>query len=272
MSSMRQDLAKRTFFVLSGVTNVLGKTLAIEMCRVYSAGSVVLLIDVSEENMQEVKKEIEFLERDINVICWPVKAWQETYGVHFRQLLAAIFEKYSAVKCDFELAFILHNEGNLATDKLMEPETADDWLAFVDEHLNAPVALNQAFLKAPQLSKTTKLVINITSSLMIRPFVYDSMMCSCLSARDMYFRAMANKEHGSGVNVLSYSPGILKTHKPQRDSNQNVIDLLHLDVERRLLGLPRVGLKETSLTLINLLQETSFISGQDVDYYDTFFI
>ncbi|XP_004527477.1 sepiapterin reductase [Ceratitis capitata] len=272
MTSLRQDLSKRTFFVLSGVTNVLSKPLAIEICRNLSSGSVVVLIDLHEESMQEIKKEIELLERDVKVFCTPIQTWKDTNRTRFQQILNAILNKYNSSGCNFELAFILHNEGTMATDDLMEPSATDEWLSYVEQHLHAPVALNRAFLHAPQFSKITKLVVNITSSLMIRPSVYNTMMCSCLSARDMYFRAMANKEHGSGVNVLSYSPGILKTHKPQRDSNQNVIDLLHLDVERRLLGLPRVGLKETSLKLINILRETSFISGQDVDYYDTFFI
>lgn len=270
MSSLRQDLSKRTFFILSGVSNGLGKSLAIEMCRQYSAGSVAILIDVSEENMQEVKKEIEFLERNISVICWPIKAWQETNGVYFGQLLAAILQKYTNISCDFELAYIIHNEGDMATDKLMEPEAADKWLSFVQEHLYAPVALNQGFLSAPQLSKTPKLVINITSSLMIRPFVYNALMCSCMKARDMYFRSMANEMGRDGVNVISYSPGILETHKPQLDLNNNLVDLLDLNVNEKLLKLPRVSAKQSSLKLINILQKMSFISGHDVDYYDTF--
>ncbi|XP_011179968.1 sepiapterin reductase [Zeugodacus cucurbitae] len=270
MSSKRQDLSKRTFFILSGVSNGLGKSLAIEMCRHYKAGSLAILIDVSEENLQEVKKEIEFLERDISVICWHVKTWQETNGVYFRQLLAAILQKYSSISCDFELAFVIHNEGNMATDKLMEPEAADKWLSFVQEHLYAPVALNQAFLAAPQLSKTPKLVINITSSLMIRPLVYNSLMCSSMKARDMYFRSMANEAGRNGVNVISYSPGIMDTHKPQLDLNNNLVDLSDLNVNEKLLKLPRVSAMQSSLKLINILQKMSFISGHDVDYYDTF--
>ncbi|XP_053947602.1 sepiapterin reductase [Anastrepha ludens] len=270
MCSKTQDLSKRTFFILSGVSNTLGKSFAIEMCRHYSVGSVAILIDTSENSLQEVKKEIDFLERGINTICWPIKSWQETNGIYFGQLLATILQKYTAINYDFELAFILHNEGKMATDKLMEPQLAEDWLPFVHEHLYAPVALNQAFLTAPPLAKTAKLVVNITSSLMIRPFVYNSLMCSCMKSRDMYFRSMANEESRNGVNVISYSPGILETHKPQLDSNNNVVDLLDLNEDKELLKLPRVSAKESSLKLINILQKMSFISGHDVDYYDTF--
>ncbi|XP_017479938.1 PREDICTED: sepiapterin reductase-like [Rhagoletis zephyria] len=270
MCSKSQDLSKRTFFILSGVSNALGRSLAIEMCRHYSADSLAILIDPSEENLQEVKKEIEYLERGINVVCWPIKVWQEANGTYFRQLLAAIFEKYTATKCEFELAFILHNEGKMATNNLMEPQLTEDWLSFVQENLYAPIALNRAFLSAPQLTKITKLVANITSSLMIRPFVYNSLLCSCMKARDMYFRSMANEEIRNDVNVISYSPGILETHKPQLDANNNEVDLSDLGVNEKWLQLPRVNARESSLKLINILQEMSFISGHDVDYYDTF--
>ncbi|XP_067635299.1 sepiapterin reductase-like [Eurosta solidaginis] len=270
MSSKRADLRKRTFFILSGVCNGLSKYLAIEMCQHFSEGSVVLLIDRSEESLQEVKKEIEFLERDINIICWLVNSWQEAAHDYFRCGLANILHKYATTKYEFEFAFILHNEGNMATDKLMEPQSAADWLSFIQEHLHASVALNQAFLTAPQFSKTAKLVVNITSTLMIRPFIYNSLLCSCMKSRDMYFRSMANEKNGNNVNVISYSPGILDSHKPQLDLNNNTIDLLDLDSNEKLLKLPRVNVRQSSLKLINILEEMSFISGHDVDYYDTF--
>ncbi|XP_067635301.1 sepiapterin reductase-like [Eurosta solidaginis] len=270
MSSKRADLSKRTFFILSGVSNGLAKSMATEMCQNFSEGSVVLLMDRSEESLQEVKKEIEYLERDINIICWLVNSWQEASHDYFRCGLAYILHKYATTKYEFELAFILHNEGNISTHTLVEPQSAADWLSFVQEHLNVPVALNQAFLTAPQFSKTAKLVVNITSTLMIRPFIYGSLLCSCMKSRDMYFRSMANEKNGNNVNVISYSPGILDSHKPQTDLNYNTVDLLDLKLSEKMLKLPRVDVQQSSLKLLNILEEMSFISGHEVDYYDTF--
>lgn len=276
MSAKRMDLNKKCFFVLSGVSNPLGKHLALEMCNRLQAESLVLLFDVEEEAMQEVRKEIEYLNKGIHVICCNLMDWQSANSKLFHNLLATVLglrskDHKGGVK-QFELALIVHNEGTAATHMLMEPQETEMWKTFVTQHLYAPVALNQEFIKCESLKDIPKLMININSQLMVQPLIYSSLSCSCKKARSMYFRSLAADETHKDVVVVSYAPGILKTHMPQYDDNNNVIDVSDVvgEDQESLMKLPRVEPKQSILKLINILEETAFISGHDVDYYDTY--
>lgn len=275
MSTKRMDLNKKCFFILSGLSNPLGKDMALEMCSRFQQDSLVLLIDASEEQLQEVRKEIEFLEKGLQVICCNLMDWQNADRTLFHNLLATVLshQKDGGVNGHFELALIAHNEGTAATHMLMEPEDADSWKAFVHQQLYAAVALNQEFVECKLLKATQKLAININSRLMVQPMIFSTLNCSCLKARDMYFRSLAAEEALHGVSVITYAPGILQTHQPAYDANNNVInvsDVLGGDDDDKLLKLPRVEPLQATLKLINILEETSFISGHEVDYYDTY--
>lgn len=271
------DLKKLSFFILSGVSNTLGKVTAIEMCRRFKTGSVALLIDSNEEALQETRKEIESLNSEIHVVACNLNDCQNADYELFRNLLNTVLGQKNIANKQFELSVIVHNEGNGATERMMEPQAADAWQQYVQQHLNAPVALNQEFLKCPLLNGMPKLMININSSLLVQSFVYQTLHCSCKKARDIYFRSMAAEEVNNNVMVLNYSPGILESHQPEYDENNNVIDVADLipadDVAaQKLANMPRVQPLQSTLKLINILEEISFISGHDVDYYDTYFL
>lgn len=271
MSSKRMDLNKMCFFVLSGVTNPLGKELAVEMCQRFKRESVVMLIDDEETCLQEVRKEIELLEKNIQVICCNSKDWLRGDYNLFRNTLSAVLgHEIDGNQKDFELAFIIHNEGQAATHLLIEPENVDSWMMHVQQHLYAPIAISQKFLKCSHLQAIPKLVVNISSSLWVQPLVYNKLLCSSKKARDMYFRSLTAEEEANNVIVMNFGPGIFDTHKPVNDCNNNAIHIKHLVRNSKILNLPRVDPLQSTLKLINILQEISFISGHDVDYYDTY--
>uniref|UniRef100_A0A1I8PLS1 Sepiapterin reductase n=1 Tax=Stomoxys calcitrans TaxID=35570 RepID=A0A1I8PLS1_STOCA len=277
MATKRMDLNKKCFFVLSGVSNPLGKHLAMEMCSRFQPESQVLLIDTMEEDLQEIRKEIEALDKKIHVVCCNLMEWQNAHSTLFHNLLATVLGLHNIEQGgakQFELALIVHNEGTAATHMLMEPQDLEKWQDFVTQTLNAPVALNQEFIHCKALKGIEKLVVNINSNLLVLPLVYNSLSCSCKKGRNMYFRSLAAEESLNDVTVMSYAPGILKTHEPQYDANNNVIDVADVVADDedadKLLKLPRVGPKQATLKLINILEEISFISGHDVDYYDTY--
>lgn len=256
------------FFVLSGASNPLGKELAVEMCQRFKHGSLAMLIDDDEQILQEIRKEIESTTNNIQVVCCNSKGWQHNNYSLFHKLLTSTVLSHEAKQ--FELALIVHNEGSVATHMLMEPYDTESWKSFVQQNLYNPIALNQQFIKCPQFHGLQKLVINIKSSLWVQPFVYSSLLCSSKKTRDMYFRSIAAEETDNDVIVMNYGPGIFDTHKPVYDCNNNVIDVDELVGDSKILNLPRVGPLQSTLKLINILEEISFISGHDVDYYDTY--
>ena len=271
MAAKILNLKKRCFYVLSGVSNPLGKSLAIEMCRRFKPGSLALFIDSSQDSLQAVKKEIEHLENEIEVVLGCIEDCRTTNAVMFSEMLEGALSNYNDDQSHFELAFIIHNEGSGATNDLMEPQEQEQWMSYVQENLYAVVALNQQFLKLALFDGIEKLCINVTSSLQVHPLLFSSVKCSCKNARDMYFRSMADGE-GSAKNiaVMSYSPGIMETHVATMDANNNPIDVVDFDLDERLQKVPRVTPLQSTLKLINILEKMSFCSGHDVDYYDTY--
>ncbi|KAH8327460.1 sepiapterin reductase [Drosophila kikkawai] len=265
MAAKRMDLSKRTFLVLSGSSNPLGQSLALEFCKRLATDSMALILDEDEQQLSRLE---EYLQRELK---------PETVKVRMGKLDAShsngadIMEQaLEAANDQFERTIIIHNEGEAATKVLQEPQTTQDWKSYVQQQLYAPVALSQRWLQSKTLEKVEKLAVNVTSSLMIRPLIHVGLLCSCKRARDMYFRAMAAEELRSGVHVLSFTPGLLSTHQTQCDVNGNEINPEELVASKRLLQLPRVQPLQATLKLINILEEISFVSGHEVDYYDTF--
>lgn len=280
MAAKRMDLNVRTLLVLSGSSNPLGQSLAQELCARLAAGSVALLLDENHEKLLELEQHLtrELASQQVQIFT----------GLHAQQLqqFEEIVSNYSSA--GFQRTIIVHNEGDAATHVLLEPQTTEAWTEYVQRQLNAPVALNQRWLLAPLLANVEKVVINVTSSLQVRPLVYNTLLCSCKKARDMYFRAMASEEGRRNVHVLSYAPGILKSHETQYDLNGNIVDPDELftgqaqaqaqgqegedvlEQVEKAPAVPRVLPLQSTLKLINILEDIAFVSGHDVDYYDTF--
>ncbi|XP_043063405.1 sepiapterin reductase [Drosophila ficusphila] len=270
MSAKRMDLNRRTFLVLSGSSNPLGQSLALEFCRRLATGSLALILDEDQQQLRELES---LLQNELKTDAVKVKTGRldktHSNGVQLmEQALQDYFEE--GKQNSFERSIIVHNEGQAATHVLLEPQTDEDWKSYVQQQLYAPVALNQSWLQSKHLAKVEKLAVNVTSSLMIRPLVHAGLLCSCKRARDMYFRAMAAEEYRFGVHVLSFSPGLMASHQSQCDVNGNRITPADLIASKELLQLPRIQPRQATLKLINILEEISFVSGHDVDYYDTF--
>ncbi|SPP86557.1 sepiapterin reductase [Drosophila guanche] len=266
MAAKRMDLNMRTFLVLSGSSNPLGQTLALQLCSRLAPGSVALILDDDKDKLSALEQLLrDQLKPDKVKLRTGKLDEQHSNGV---ELMEQALQQASSGS--FERSIIVHNEGLAATEVLMEPQLSQDWTAYVQQQLYAPVALNQRWLHCKQLTDVQKLAINVTSSLLVRPLIHGGLLCSCKRARDMYFRAMASEESRHNVHVLSYAPGLLDSHQTQCDINGNVITPESLVASPQIQQLPRVQPLQATLKLINILEEISFVSGHDVDYYDTF--
>ncbi|XP_068158928.1 sepiapterin reductase [Drosophila tropicalis] len=278
MASKRMDLNRSTFLVLSGCSNPLGQSLATQLCNRLGQGSVALILDENHQELQKLEKELKAqldTHSEIHLELGQLNV-DHSNGV---QLMESVLKKFQNMQ--FQRSIIVHNEGEASTHCLLEPQMPKDWTNYVQQQLYAPVALNQRWLNSNHLQSVEKLAINVTSSLQVRPMVYNGLLCSCKRARDMYFRAMASEEEAAisntagALHVLNYGPGLLTTHQTQCDLNGNVIEPEELLADSlSTISYPelprRVQPLQSTLKLINILEEISFVSGHDVDYYDTF--
>ncbi|EDV99755.1 sepiapterin reductase-like [Drosophila grimshawi] len=266
MAAKKVNLNARTFLVLSGSSNPLGQMLAQEMCGRLATGSMALILDENRAQLELLEKLLkqQLKPNSVQIFTGLLNA-DHSNGAHL--LEQSLQGRH---RNDFERAIIVHNEGDAATHILMEPQTELAWTDYVQRHLYAPVALNQHFLNSEALTGIEKLVVNVTSSLQVRPLVYNTLLCSCKRARDMYFRSMASEEALADVHVLSYGPGLFDTHQTQCGINGNYLipeELLMVSQDQIML---RVQPLQSTLKLINILEKIAFVSGHDVDYYDTF--
>ncbi|KAH8256603.1 hypothetical protein KR026_005647 [Drosophila bipectinata] len=266
MAAKRMDLNKRTFLVLSGTSNPLGQSLALEFCKRLGTGSLALILDEDDQKLMKVK---DLLRNELKSKTVTIKTGQLDEN-HSNSYLLMNQTLEEAKDMRFERSIVLHNEGETATEVLLEPQTSQEWQLYVRKQLYGPVALSQKWLQSKYLENVEKLAVNVTSSLLVRPLIYGGLLCSCKRARDMYFRAMAAEESRSGVSVLSFSPGLMAEHQTQCDVNGNEIRVEDVVASKKLLQLPRIQPVQATLKLLNILEEISFVSGHDVDYYDTF--
>ncbi|XP_055914613.1 sepiapterin reductase-like [Eupeodes corollae] len=255
------NLNKRCFFVMSGITNELGKITAIEFSKKFMPGSVVVLFEDSQPDLARTKAAICSLQNQLNVVCCKVD-WNLSSAEFFQNQFDDILKDLN--RDDFELAFIIHNEGAISTDVISEPNDSESWLNHVQISLNATVGINQAFLNT--FKDTDKLVVNLTPSAPIVPFVYEKLKCSAKKARDMYFRAMAAAEEK--VTVLNYRPGFLESFEAnsQIDPNNNINEVNSIKLTMKAKR-PYVKPLETVHKLIDTLESSKFSSGHDIDFY-----
>uniref|UniRef100_A0A1A9WC54 Sepiapterin reductase n=1 Tax=Glossina brevipalpis TaxID=37001 RepID=A0A1A9WC54_9MUSC len=261
------DLNKKTYFLVTGASRGIGRTLAIEIAQKLKAGSVVVLLARNEDGLNVTKKTIETSAKaDILVQTYAIDL-SKVKSEDFKQLLTDSIRKSGVTLKDFERAFIVHNAGTVGDVSKRAREVDDTiiWTDYYQTNVFSAIALNVEFFKL--FSKTPKLVVNLSSKCGIEPFKSMSFYCSGKAAREMYFRVLAMEEPNDTL-VLNYAPGAIDTDMTVQVQNETMNTELREAFAKQRADQTMLTTEQTVAKFLQVLEAQNFKSGDHVDYWD----
>ncbi|KAJ1527719.1 hypothetical protein ONE63_007678 [Megalurothrips usitatus] len=259
---------QKTFCVLTGASQGIGRRFAIEFGRKFAGGSVFLLLARNAQGLLETRAKVLEANPGITVVCTPSDLAKEDAPA-FKKIIESSLSEAKVSPGDFQVAFIVHNAGSLGNvgQSVSELNEVEQWNEFLALNITSTSVLNSEFLKVfPQGSVPNRTVVNVTSLCAVQPFCSMGQYCVGKAAREMFFKVLA--EEDPSLNVLSYSPGPVDT-----DMTVTIINNTK-DVKTRQAFIEMkekktiVTCEQTTEKVIQVLANKKYTSGQRVDYFD----
>jgi len=261
MAKMGELLGVRSFVLITGASQGLGRAIAVELGKVVGAGSTLLLLARNKEYLEQTKEIVRDVRPGLAV---------EVVTVDLSTADKDVFEK--AVKAhygsgDHEVAIIIHNAGTLGQDgrKITDITDLEEMTAYYRLNLFHVICLNSVFTS--MFPKSRMAYINISSILALRPLSTWANYCGGKAARDAVFRVLAVEKPESVV--LNYAPGPLDTPMIEEllaDQRTNQVVRTMFEDLKRTGSLLKPA--ESASKLVALLRRRNFKSGDHIDFYD----
>ena len=266
MSNQVDPTDKCTFLVVTGASRGIGQQIAIQTAQKLKDPSIVVLLARSLEGLEHTKAEILKTNPNLYVVCKPIDLTKPTA----EELHEVLFNAFHAI-CDnkFDLAMIVHNVGTIGNvgQSAKQVENYEVLQDYYSVNVYAPIVLNTQFLKIIP-STFPRLIANITSKAAIFPMKSCSFYCAGKSAREMYFRVLAEEEKDNIVTVLNYSPGPIETEMTV-EMQANSCDASMVEYFKNLRDTKTILTTEgTTTKFLEILACGKFTTGDRVDYYD----
>lgn len=162
-------LTQKTFFLVTGASRGIGRTMAIECAAKMATGSVIVLIARSSAGLEETKAQI-LAKNPTNVTVFLLTL---DLSRPTAEQIASIFDATLEERNldEFKLAMIVHNAGSVGdvTQYAKDICDMDLWHDYFTFNVFSVIALTTEFLKRfnPQMRR---LIVNITSKCGLEPF------------------------------------------------------------------------------------------------------
>ncbi|KAB0793089.1 hypothetical protein PPYR_12709 [Photinus pyralis] len=252
------DFSKKTLVIVTGASQGIGRTIAVDISKSLIANSKIILIARSESGLNATKESIAKVNKAINVEVIPL------------DLTKPSLEECSNIlkgHCDAQQAIIFHNVGQVG--KLTSCVTLTDiqlWRDYFDLNVFSVSMLNGLFVSSLKGKVDKLFVINITSLCGRIPFRNMAMYGAGKAARCLYFQVLAVEEED--VVVLNYSPGPVDTAMIEEiigtaESKELKGDFISMKETKKMLT-PSQSVNK----LLSVLKLGNYKSGDTVDYYD----
>lgn len=161
-SSNAINLGQKTFFLVTGASRGIGRTMAIECAAKMATGSVIVLVARSTAGLEETKAQI--LAKNPSNVTVFLLAMDLTRPTH--EQIVSIFDSTLNERnlYEFKLAMIVHNVGSIGDVKQLARDFCDmdEWHDYYAMNVFSVIALNTEFLKRFS-RQTRRLIVNISS-------------------------------------------------------------------------------------------------------------
>lgn len=262
-------LNKKTFFLISGASQGIGKHIAIECSRNLAPGSLVVLLARNEAALNATSNEIRSMNTHVSVIVLAIDLSRPTSNDIITIFGNALLNRNAT---EFELAFIVHNVGTIGDITKMAHQLDDTavWQQYYDLNVFSVATLNARFMQV--FANNPKLCVNVTSKCSSVPYPSFALYCSSRAAREMYFKVLVAENHdlktGGTLLVLNYSPGVCDTQMTIAVQNHSADAELRTNFGEMRRQASMIMPQQTALKLIKILLAGTYHSGDYADYYD----
>uniref|UniRef100_A0A1B6CZF9 Sepiapterin reductase n=1 Tax=Clastoptera arizonana TaxID=38151 RepID=A0A1B6CZF9_9HEMI len=258
-TEQRKFWGQKTFCLVTGASQGIGRNFAIEFCRKFAAGSSVILLARSLTKLEETRKLIVTANPDVEVEVHSVDLSLPD-AKKFKEILSS----YAKSRYDFYL--LVNNAGSVGNTKHSAAAMNDleEWSRYMSLNLYSTTMLTSEFLQV--FNSGQRCILNITSLCALQPFKSMGYYCIGKASREMYFRVLA--EENPSLDILNYSPGPVDT-----DMVSGLIDNLENEETRSMFVSMKssntlVTLGETTKKCIDVLASGKYTSGGRFDYFD----
>ena len=257
------DFNKKILAIITGASQGIGKTIALELNRRLASGSKLVLIARSEDKLIENKKLLADINTDVAV---DVRALDlsKTTATNYETVIDSSFNPKTDT---YDVGIIFHNAGQVGKlTKSTELRSFDEWRSFYDTNLFSASILNSVFLDRIKPHVSNTFVVNISSFCGVQAVVNMGMYCSAKAARNLFFGVVAAEE--PDVAVLNYSPGPVET---------DMFNTIAVSAQSEALRVRFKGMREdkqvlstaqTVAKLLDVLGKGGYKSGDFVDYFE----
>lgn len=257
------DLNQKVFFVVTGASRGIGKTMAIECARKFKAGSCVALLARTASGLDDTKAEILHENPNIRVATHSIDLTTPTPEA-LRKCLTDSLDASVDIS-GFDLAFIIHNVGTLGdvTKFARDLNDRNVWREYYDTNLFSIAILNSVFIDFA--GNVKKFIVNITSKSAVEPFRSAALYSSGKAAREMFFRTLALEN--DDITVLNYSTGPVDTEMTRNMAMASISPEMREKMTRMRETKTILTTHQTTEKFLKVITNGAYKSGDRVDYF-----
>lgn len=240
------DLKNRVAIVTGGGRGI-GRAIA---CKLAAEGAIVVVSDVSQERLDDVKSE------------WQRQGWSGAQlhcdvrvSEDCRAVAAATEEQFGRID-------ILVNNAGVAAGKPVEEMPEDVWDANMDVNLKGTFLMSQAVIPAMKRQRSGR-IINASSFAAIIPSIGGAAYAASKTGVESLTRVMAGELGPFDITVNCYAPGMIPTEMNHFADREDDVKEVFLDT----LSLRRWGAADDVANLICFLasDQASYITGSMIN-------
>lgn len=240
------DLKNRVAIVTGGGRGI-GRAIA---CKLAAEGAIVVVSDVSQERLDDVKSE------------WQRQGWSGAQlhcdvrvSKDCRAVAAATEEQFGRID-------ILVNNAGVAAGKPVEEMPEDVWDANMDVNLKGTFLMSQAVIPAMKRQRSGR-IINASSFAAIIPSIGGAAYAASKTGVESLTRVMAGELGPFDITVNCYAPGMIPTEMNHFADREDDVKEVFLDT----LSLRRWGAADDVANLICFLasDQASYITGSMIN-------
>lgn len=130
---------------------------------------------------------------------------------------------------EFEKVILINNAGRIGEIKPVGKLDPDEIRKAMDLNLVAPMILADAFVKNYSLTKSEKLICNISSGAASKPTMSWAEYCSSKAGLEMFSKVAAEDLSAKGFRVFAVAPGVVDTEMQAEIRGADQVDFPALD-------------------------------------------